>query len=100
MRLIIPTLTSLVALTALDDQRIPRWLPFSTPGLRSCSGTFSPHHESMGDQLHNRRHKVLGCGLISTIHENVDAGGELEELRDRSNHGDQRIAFRFSKNTI
>jgi hypothetical protein len=34
----------------------------------------------MGDQLHNRRHKVLGCGLISTIHENVDAGGELDEL--------------------
>jgi hypothetical protein len=41
-----------------------------------------------------------GGSLISTIHENVDAGGELDELRDRSNHGDQRIAFRFSKNTL
>jgi hypothetical protein len=85
------------------DQRIPRWLPFSTPGLRSCSGAFSPHHESMGDQLHNRRHKVLGCGLISTIHEmsmraTNSRSSETDPIMEisGSHSASRRIPFRTS----
>jgi hypothetical protein len=34
---------------------------------------------------------ILGCGLISAVGEDVDAAGDLDELRDPSNSGDQRI---------
>lgn len=38
--------------------------------------------------------------LPRTIRENVDAGGDLDELRDPSNPQDQRIASHSSKNIL
>src|SRR5215469_8354462 len=43
------------------------------------------------DDLLNRHNAVLGSALVSAIGENVDAAGYLDELRNPSNSGDQRI---------
>jgi hypothetical protein len=39
----------------------------------------------------NPHHAVPGRALISTIGEDVDAASDLDEFRDPSNSGDQRI---------
>jgi hypothetical protein len=43
------------------------------------------------DHLRSSHNAVLSCALIPTISEDVDAAGNLDELRDPSNSGDQRI---------
>src|SRR3984893_8708595 len=51
------------------------------------------------DYLLGRHNTALGCALISKIGEDVDAAGDLDELRDPTNTGDQRIGH-SSKNTL
>src|SRR6267154_850466 len=43
------------------------------------------------DHLLGFHNTVLGCALISKLGEDVDATGDLDELRDPRNAGDQRI---------
>ena len=43
------------------------------------------------DHLLRRQDAVPGCASMPTIGENVDAAGDLDELRDPSNSGDQWI---------
>jgi len=40
---------------------------------------------------------VLGCALISAIGEDVDPAGDIDELRNPSNSGDQRIVPLFEE---
>jgi len=47
----------------------------------------------------NCHHPVLGCTLISVISKNVDATGNLDELRNPSNSGDQRIVPFLEENS-
>src|SRR3984893_9361643 len=44
-----------------------------------------------GNHLPGRHNTVLGCTPIPTIGEDVDAAGDLDELRDPTYAGDQRI---------
>jgi hypothetical protein len=43
------------------------------------------------DYLLGRHNTALGCALISTIGEDVDAAGDLDKLRNPPNSRDQRI---------
>src|SRR5580704_1882245 len=43
------------------------------------------------NHLLNHHDTALGGALISAIGENVDAAGDLDEFRDPSNSGDQRL---------
>jgi hypothetical protein len=43
------------------------------------------------DNFLSCHYPILGCTLISAIGENVDAAGDLDQLRDPTNSGDQRI---------
>src|SRR5260370_37096278 len=43
------------------------------------------------DHLLSCHNTVLGCALVSMIGEDVDAAGDLDELRDPANSRDQRI---------
>jgi hypothetical protein len=43
------------------------------------------------DHLIDGHHTIIGCGMACTIGKDVDAAGDLDELRDASNPGDQRI---------
>jgi hypothetical protein len=66
----------------LRDAFRPEFL--AAPGADDQIG-FSRHY------LPNRHHAVLSCASIPSIGEDVDAAGDLDELGDPADPGDERI---------